>query len=1027
MMGRLVQFALTQRVFVLLLVALLTLGGVIAYRGLPIDAFPDVSTPQVKIIVKAPGMTPQEVEARITAPIEVEMLGIPRQTMLRSIAKYGVTVITVDFTEGTDIYWARQQVSERLTGVWGSLPASVSGGMAPITTPLGEMVMFTIEGGTLTPTERRTLLDWTIRPALRTVPGVADVNALGGYVRTFEVVPAVQRMNARGVTLAALRQALRDNNRNDGAGQLVEGEETLLVRTEGQVSGLQDVRDIVVMRRNGVPVRVGDVADVRLGSLTRYGAVTRNGDGEAVEGLVLGLAGANARQLVEGVKAKLAMLQPSLPEGVNIRIFYDRSHLVNQAVHTVTQALEEAIILVLILLVLMLGNLRAALTVALILPLSALATFILMRLFGLSANLMSLGGLAIAIGMLVDAAVVVVENVVAQLEQAGRDNRLPRLHLIARAVREVATPVTSGILIIVIVFLPLLTLQGLEGKLFIPVALTIVFALSASLLLSLTVIPVFASLLIGRVSHGDPWLVRWLHRGYRPVLRWCLAHGRWVIAAAAVALVGSGFAYTQIGKTFMPTMDEGDVVVQLEKLPSISLEESLAIDQRIERTLMSKVPEVIGAVARTGSDELRMDPMGLNQTDMFLQLKPRSQWTAESKEALIGHLRTVMQDFPGVMYAFTQPIEMRVSEMLTGVRGDVAVKLFGTDLNTMNTKAMQIANLLRAIQGSKDVTYTRNTGVQYLKVTVDRLAAGRRGLSVDEIEDFLRAQLEGDPNGTIYEGIRRTPLIIRSSEDLRRSPQEFMNLQLSLANGRLVPLAAIADIKRVEEPIQVERELGQRMSVISAYVGGRDLVGFVKEAQARVAKEVDMPKGYHLEWGGEFENQQRAAQRLSIVVPVAIGLVFLLLFSTFRSVRQAALVLLNVPFAVIGGVFTLWLSGEYLSVPASVGFIALLGIAVLNGVVMVTYFNQLRSQGLAMAQVVQEGAERRLRPVLMTASIAAFGLVPLLFATGPGSEVQRPLAVVVIGGLVTSTLLTLVLLPVLYRRFGEAKGQRDNE
>lgn len=1022
MIEHLIRFALRQRLFILLMVALLAAGGYLAFRGLPIDAFPDVSSPQVKIVIKAPGMTPEEVEARITAPVEVEMLGIPNQAMLRSMAKYGLTDITVDFAEGTDIYWARQQVAERLSGIWGDLPPDVSGGMAPMTTPLGEMFMFTVNGGGLDLAERRSLLDWVIRPALRTVPGVADVNSLGGLVRSFEVVPDNARMNARGVSLMDLRKALEMNNRNDGAGRLVEGEETLLVRAEGRIHNLSDLERIVVASSNDVPVRVADVAKVQTGAITRYGAVTQDGTGEAVEGLVLGLRGANARQVVEGVRARLDELQPAFPEGVTVDVFYDRGNLVDRSVHTVSKALGEAVILVLILLVLLLGNLRAAVTVALILPLAALATFILMRWFGLSANLMSLGGLAIAIGMLVDAAVVVVENVVALLSQSGK--KLPRLHLIYRSVREVSVPVTAGILIIIIVFLPLLTLQGLEGKLFIPVALTIVFALGASLVLSLTVIPVLASFLIGRVSHTEPLLVRLLHRLYEPVLAWSLRHAVPVVAAALVLLAVTAFVFTLIGKTFMPTMDEGNVIVQLEKLPSISLEESLGLDLRVQRALMKQVPEVVGVVARTGSDELGMDPMGLNQTDTFLVLKPREEWRFATKDELLDAMRAELDDFTGVAYGFTQPIEMRVSEMLTGVRGDVAIKLFGSDLDLLNEKASRIAELVRGIEGSEDVWFTENEGVQYLKVAFDRLALGRLGLEVEETEAVLRAQIEGLEVGTVYEGTRRTPLLVRGAADLRSSPADFENLRLTLPDGRLVSLSSIARLERVGGPVQVGREQGNRLSVVIANVRGRDLVGFVEEAKALVAERVELPAGYYVQWGGQFENQQRAATRLSVVVPVAIGLIFLLLFTTFRSVKQAGLILLNIPFAMIGGVLALWQSAEYLSVPASVGFIALLGIAVLNGVVMVSYFNQLRAMGMPLDEVVLEGAKRRLRPVMMTASIAAFGLVPLLFASGPGSEIQRPLAIVVIGGLVSSTLLTLLLLPILYGRFGDPGSPR---
>lgn len=1020
MLSRLVQFALTQRLLMLVLTALLVGAGAFAFKNLPIDAFPDVSSTQVKIIIKAPGMTPEEVEARITAPVEVEMLGLPHQTMLRSVAKYALTDITVDFEDGTDIYWARQQVAERLNGIWGSLPPDATGGIAPLTTPLGEMFMFTIEGGNLSLEERRSLLDWVIRPQLRTVPGVADVNSLGGVVRSFEVVPDNARMYARGVALDMLQQSLLMNNKNDGAGRLGDGEESLLVRAEGRFKTLDDVRNTVIKSEQGMPVRIGDVAQVRIGAMTRYGAVTKNGRGEAVEGLVLGLRGANAQQVVDGVRAKIAEIEPSLPKGIQIKVFYDRGSLVERAVGTVTHALLEAIVLVVILLVLFLGDLRAALTVALALPLAALVTFIMMGQFGMSANLMSLGGLSIAIGMLVDAAVVVVENIVSHLAH-GENSKLPRLHLIYRAVKEVSVPVTSGILIIITVFLPLLTLQGLEGKLFSPVALTIVFALSGSLLLSLTVIPVLASFLLGKVSHEEPWLVRKALKVYEPTLQWALAHGKIIVIGATLALVATAFVYLQIGKTFMPTMDEGDIIMQVEKLPSINLDKTTELDLGVQRAVLARVPEVKGVVSRVGSDELGLDPMGLNQTDNFLVLKPREQWRSPDKEKLIDELRKVLADMPGFAYAFTQPIEMRVNEMILGVRGDLAVKIFGSDLDKLNDMAQQTVKILKSIPGSEDVYTPQNSGVQYLRIDVDRLAAGRLGFDIAQIEAMLRAQLEGKQTGIVQEGQRRTPLLLRGGEGLRTSPADFANLMLTLPNGTNVPLSTVARLERVEGPVKVDREKGARMVVVIANVRGRDLVGFVEEARNKVLKDVKMPEGYSMKWGGQFENQQRAAARLAVVVPIAIGLIFLLLFATFRSVRQSVLILSNIPFAMIGGVFALWLSGEYLSVPASVGFIALLGIAVLNGVVMVSYFNQLAAHGMEVARVVVEGAKRRLRPVLMTATIAAFGLIPLLFATGPGSEIQRPLAIVVIGGLVTSTTLTLILLPILYRRFGLEK------
>ncbi|ADE12200.1 efflux RND transporter permease subunit [Sideroxydans lithotrophicus] len=1016
MLPKLVEFALTQRMLVAVLTLLIIGAGIVSFRDLPIDAFPDVSSTQVKIIMKAPGMTPEEVEARIVAPIELEMLGIPNQRMLRSISKYAIADITIDFNDGTDIYWARQQVAERLNNALRDLPGGASGGLAPITTPLGEMFMFTVEGEGISLEQRRTILDWTIRPALRTLPGVADVNSLGGLARSFEVVPDHTALAARGLSMLQLQQALEANNRNDGAGRLSDGDEALLVRAEGSIKNLQDVRNIVIASPGNNPIRVSDIAQVRIGSLTRYGVVTQDGKSEAVEGLVLGLRGANAQKVVEGVRAKLAELAPSLPQGVTTRVFYDRGSLVQRAIGTVSKALTEAIVLVVILLVLFLGNFRAALVVALTLPLAVLITFILMQQFGMSANLMSLGGLAIAIGMLVDAAVVVVENIISHL---GRKRQhIPHLHVIYSAVKEVIPPVAAGVAIIIIVFLPLMTLQGLEGKLFIPVALTIVFALTASLLLSLTVIPMLASFLIKSASHEDPWLVRKSLQVYTPLLNLALRRERTILIAAVVSLLLTGVVYTFIGKTFMPEMDEGDIIMQTTKLPSINLAQSANIDERVQAAILKAVPEVKSIVSRTGADELGLDPMGLNETDNFLVLKPQAEWRTPDKNAIIDDIRKVMGDFPGLEYSFTQPIAMRVSEMLTGTRGDVAIKVFGTNINKLNELAEQIVKVVGGIKGSEDAYTVKNNGVQYYRVIIDRLAAGRLGLSVDDISNTLRTQVEGRQLGMVVEEGRRTPLLVRGDSEVQQSPALFSALTLPLTNGQSVPLSVVARLERADGPVNVNRENGKRMVVIQTNVRDRDLVGFVDEAKAAIAAQIKMPEGYSITWGGQFENQQRAAARLAIVIPVALGLIFMLLFATFGSVRQSVLVLTNIPFALMGGVFALWVSGEYMSVPASVGFIALLGIAVLNGVVMVSYFNQLHAEGMDITQVIMEGAKRRLRPVLMTANITAYSLLPVLFAHGPGSEIQKPLAIVVMGGLISSTTLTLFMLPILYRRFG---------
>jgi cobalt-zinc-cadmium resistance protein CzcA len=1016
-MARFIQFALTQRVLMMLLMLLICAGGYYALTQTPIDAFPEVSPIQVKVIVKAPGMTPEEVESRITIPIEVELLGIPHQSMLRSISKYALTDVTIDFKQGTDIFWARQQVAERLNTLWGDLPDGIEGGIAPMTTPLGEIFMFSIEGGNLSLMEQRSLIDWVIRPALRTVPGVADVNALGGYVRSFEIVPDNIQMAARNIGIDALINALKKNNRNDGAGRIIEGEEAVIVRVEGRINSLQDIRATIIQNNHGVPITVADVADVRIGALTRYGAVSKNAQGEVATGLVLGLRGANARQTITAIQQKLTEISAGFPQGVSVDVFYSRGALVDNAIRTVSKTLIAAIALVIVLLILFLGNLRAAITVALALPLSALITFILMRYMDMSANLMSLGGLAIAIGMLVDASVVVVENCISHYTNMSTVNRLPRLHIIYRATREVALPVVSGTLIIIIVFLPLLTLQGLEGKLFSPVALTIVFALAGSLFLSLSIIPVIASYLLQVTTKEEPWLPRKLQALYKPVLIWCLENNKKVIVTVGTLLVITFWVFSRIGSTFLPALDEGDLIIQLEKLPSITLKNSIALDGKVQMNLLKNIPEIEKIVARVGSDELGLDPMSLNETDSFLVLKPKHQWRMETKEQLINEIRRVMMQTPGIAFGFTQPISMRVSEMLTGTRSDVAVKLFGQDLSVLNQKAHQIEATLKTIDGAIDVMTSENEGMQFLQLTIDRVAAGKLGLDGDAIETLLRGQIEGMKIGIVQEGIKRTPLLLRGVTTMA----DFENLQITLPAGGHVPITTIAKIKRVEGVVSIDREKGQRFVVIRSNVRGRDLVGFVNEARQIVAEKVDLPTGYYIDFGGEFENQQRAAARLAIVVPVALGLIFLMLFSTFASMRQAILVIANIPLAMVGGVFALWLSGEYLSVPATIGFIALLGISVPNSVVLVSYFNQLRATGMALGKVVIEGSLRRLRPVLMTASLTVFGLAPMLFATGPGSEIQRPLAIVVIGGLVSSTFLTLILIPMLYRQFCNTK------
>ena len=1031
MLNTLVERALSLRLAVLGLAALLAGLGGWSFLNLPIDAFPDISTTQVKIILKAPGMTPEEVESRVVTPIEMEMLGIPEQTVLRSVAKYAIADITIDFTDSTDIYWARQQVAERLNAVMGDLPPGVEGGLAPISTPLSEMFMFTLEGPQSL-AEKRRVLDWTIRPALRTVPGVADVNSLGGYSETFEVAPDSAALAAAGLSTADLAAAIEASNRNDGAGRLTSGEEALIVRATGAIRSLDDLAAVVVRAEGGAVVRVGDVANVRTGSLTRYGAVSQNGTGEAVQGLVIGLRGADAAKVVEGVKTRLEEIKPSLPPGMKVHVFYDRSDLITHAVGTVEAALLEATVLVVILLLLFLGDVRASVIVALALPMAVLLTFIFMNAIGLTANLMSLGGLAIAVGILVDGAVVVVENVVERLSDPKHAST-GKLRNVFIASAEVAKPVASGLAIIAIVFLPLLTLEGLEGKLFAPVALTIVLALASALVLSLTLVPVLAYYLLKvKVDeaghHHEPWLMRQISPRYHGLLEGAFAHKRRVFTVAGIGLALAGAAYSVTGKTFLPVMDEGSVIVQLSKLPSISLDHSVEGDLKVQRAILEQVPEVEAVVARVGSDELGLDPMSPNETDSFLQLKPREEWRVADKEWLVDELRKVMAQFPGIEPTFTQPIEMRTSEMLTGARGDLAIKLFGPDTAELARLAGLIQTRLEGIEGTSEAMTVANDRVDYLLVDIDRVAAGRVGMPVSELQDMMRAQVEGVRAGVVADGVRRVPIVLRGDGGAGNlDAQQFADLVYRSPSGQLVRASDVATVARVEGPVKLEHENGSRFAMVQAFVSGRDIVSYVDDAKADIAANVPLPPGYRIAWGGQFENQQRASARLLVVLPVAILLIFAVLYLSLGSVRASLLILTNIPFAAVGGMIALAVSGEYLSVPASVGFIALLGIAVLNGLVMVTYFRQLRETGMPLAEAVRRGAERRLRPVLMTASIAAFGLVPLLFATGPGSEIQKPLAIVVIGGLVTATLLTLVLLPILYERFGEGPDERADE
>ena len=1010
MLTSVIRFSLTQRLFVLIVALILMLAGARAWFAIPLDAFPDISPTQVKIILKAPGMTPEEIEAQITVPIETELLGIPRQSILRSTTKYAISDITLDFEEGTDIYWARQQVSERLSAVWDSFPEGVSGGVAPMSTPLSEIFMFSLENPNLSLLERRQLLEWEIRPLLRTVPGVADVNILGGYAKSFSISPNPAAMAAAGVSFASLQQAIVENNHNEGAGKLTIGTDTIIVRSEGRIDDIDELKQLVIKADNAKVYRLQDLADIQIGHLARYGAVTKDGN-ETAEALIIALKDANTAQVVNNIKEKLAQISLTLPEGSQINTFYDRANLINTAIETISNALFEAVVLVIVLLALFLGNVRAALVVSLSLPLAALFTFLMMDHFNLSANLMSLGGLVIAIGMLVDSSVVVVENMVNLI---ATKQRLPRLHLIFRATKDVAIPVVSGTVIVIIVFSPLLTLSGLEGKLFTPVAITIVFAMLSALVLSLTVIPVIASYLVNEKAAKEPKAIEKLKHLYLGSLKACFGWQKPFMLTAFSLLIVSLGLFSLVGKTFMPTLDEGDIILQLEKSPSISLDASIAIDKQIQQTLLSQIPEIKQMVARTGADEIGLDPMGLNETDVFLELAPRSEWRFATKEQLIDAIRTVLLKYPGVNFNFTQPIQMRVSEMLTGSIGDVAIKVFGNDIETLGKLTGEIEQLVTATQGSVDVKMAMIEGSPFINLTLDNELARGFGMSTMEFARYLKSQLEGVVVTEVLQGKKRTPVLIANNQAQISNINELQNQLLVMPDHSLKRLSDVAVLSYKQGPILIEREQGNRFSVITTNVQGRDIVGFVEELNSKIAKEIKLPSGYSVSFGGEFENQQRATSNLLLVIPIAIALITLILFTTFGSLAKSGLILANVPFAMMGGIVSLYLSGEYLSVPASVGFIALLGVAVLNGVVMVSYYEQTKYLFGSLRERVEQGAARRLRPILMTATTAMFGLIPLVFASGPGAEIQKPLAIVVIGGLLTSTITTLYLLPMLY-------------
>jgi cobalt-zinc-cadmium resistance protein CzcA len=1016
-----IDLALRNRFIVLLNMLLLIAGGVWAMLQLPIDAVPDVTNVQVQVMTTSPSLGPLEMEQFVTFPVETAMSGMPKVEEIRSVSQFGLSVVTVVFHEGTDIFWARQMVGERLLTAKENIPAG-SGvpSMGPITTGLGEIYQFEVRGKpgyNYTLMQLRETLDWIIAYQLRSVPGVIEVNVSGGELKTYEVQVDPHKLLHHKITLDQVVQALEKNNANEGGGYLIlHGQEQRIVRGEAQLRSLDDIREVVLDNRQGRPILLKDVAEVRFAPMLRQGAVTRDGRGEGVLGVVMLLAGDNARVVVDRVKEKIAEIEKTLPEGIYIDTFYDRTELVRKTIHTLAKNLIEGGVLVAVVLLILLGSMRAGLIVALAVPLSMLGAFVGMLYAGLSGNLMSLG--AIDFGLIVDGSVVMIENVVrrvAEYRHEHHEEKAP-IEVIRAACHEVARPVVFGVGIILLVYLPILSLRGIEGKMFRPMALTVIFALLTSLLLALTLMPVLASIYLRSVSEKEPFLVRWAKFAYQPMLAWAMRFPKAIVAFGSAAFVASVLLALRLGGEFIPTLDEGTLAMQAIRLPSVSLEASNELTTLLEKTLL-KFPEVTTVVCKTGRPEIANDPMMVNTTDVLVGLKPREEWRFATKEAMIEAMEKELEkNVPSTAFSFSQPIKLRVDELVAGVRGDLGISIYGDDLDTLADKAGEIVKVLNKIQGAEDVQAEQTAGLPYLRVVVNRKMIARHGIQAREVLDAIAA-IGGKHVGFVFEGQRRFPMQIRLPASWRSDLDKIKQIRIADPQGRQIPLADLAELKMEEGPAQISREAIRRRTLVQCNVRGRDIASFVKEAQREIARQVRLPAGYTLAWGGQFKNLEEATQRLLIAVPVALFLIFALLHLTFGSLKLAVLIFLNVPMAVTGGILALWLRGSPFSISAGVGFIALFGVAVLNGVVLVTCIVDLRKQGRSVAQAPSEAAMLRVRPVLMTALVAMLGFIPMAFSTGSGAEVQRPLATVVIGGLVSSTLLTLFVLPTLYRWF----------
>jgi len=1039
MIRRIVNFSLNNRLLVIIGWFLVTAIGINSIAGLPVDAVPDVTNIQVQVLTNSPGLAPEEVEKFITFPVETSMSGLPKVAEIRSVSKFGLSAVTVVFEEGTDIYWARQLVGERLSEARSQIPEGYGEPeMGPISTGLGEIYQFEVKGEPMcdpgdgdtdacyTPMELRTILDWHVNYQLRSVRGIVEVNSFGGELKTYQVTLDPHRLVAHGLTTGDVLTALQENNRNVGGGYIAHQGEQYLVRGEGLIESLDDLGRIVVAHDvEGTPVYVSSVGRVEFAPMIRQGAVTRDGRGEAAVGIVMMLMGENARVVVKDVKDKIEQIEKTLPEGVTIDTFYDRTELVQRTIKTVAKNLIEGGLLVILVLLLLLGNLRGGLIVASAIPLSMLVAFTGMKLAGLSGNLMSLG--AIDFGLIVDGSVVMIENIVRVLHERRDEKDVTHIEKVRAAALQVARPVVFAVGIIMIVYLPILGLRGIEGKMFQPMALTVVFALAGSLVCALTLMPVLASFFLKEVSEKDPWLFRVSKRIYIPMLSKAMGRKRVTFGAAVGIFFASLIFVPFMGAEFIPRLDEGAIAMQVWRLPSISLEQSNEISTMAERVVKEKFPEVRTIVSKTGRAEIATDPMGVEISDTYLILEPPDTWRFDSKEELIEALDEAMQDgVPGAIFSYSQPIELRVQELISGVRSDVAVHLYGDDLNVLKEKADEIAKVLSQIPGAADVKAEQTQGLPMLRVHVNRSAIARYGINANEVLDVVET-VGGKEVGTVLDGQKRFALQARYDETVRSSLDAIRELRVAVPSptgaSLQLPISQLADISIEDGPAQISRDRISRRINVEVNVRGRDLASFVADAQQAVDAEVELPPGWTIEWGGQFENLKEASERLSLLIPLALLLIFVLLYSTFNSVRLGALIFLNVPMAITGGLIALNLRGYPFSISAGVGFIALFGVAVLNGVVLVSYIVQKRREGADPDAAAEEAAKARLRPVLMTALVASFGFVPMALATSAGAEVQRPLATVVIGGLVTSTLLTLLVLPAAYAWFADKRPE----